>query len=197
MRQTLPTRIGKLPGVFNYEFGCLNCGWRRLSEHRGQGRSLAAASAGGHRTRPDNPDKTTVLAERGETVTFKVVVVNNGMVTSTASEAAGCSCLAFSNGLAGRHRYHRRHTRHASDANQQPLKPNHDRRHQRKLHSGIPRQDCVNVNYEVGTYWECGGTHADDHCRQDGESKAQNIILRNPRSITTSPFALTIATAWT
>ncbi|MGI5923766.1 MAG: isopeptide-forming domain-containing fimbrial protein, partial [Lentisphaeria bacterium] len=185
-------------GVFNYEFGCLNCGWLPGSvSTEGRGVPLRQPALAVTVQDPNNPDKTTVLAERGETVTFKVVVVNNGMGDlNTASEGGGwVQLLSVGNGLALQGV-----TDITGGTPGTTVTPVDNRWETGTMTAGTSRsylveflvRDCVNVNYEVSTYWECAGTHADDHCRQDGESKGSvNIILRNPSlSITTSPFAV-------
>jgi len=185
-------------GVFNYEFGCLNCGWLPGSvSTEGRGVPLRQPALAVTVQDPNNPDKTTVLAERGETVKFKVVVVNNGMGDlNTASEGGGwVELLSIGSGLA---------LQTIKDITAgmpgTEVTPVGNRWETGTMAAGASRsylveflvQDCVEVGYEVGTYWTCVGTHADDHCRQDGESKGSvNIILRNPSlSITTSPFAV-------
>ncbi|NMA42229.1 MAG: hypothetical protein GX946_02475, partial [Oligosphaeraceae bacterium] len=180
-------------GVFNYEFGCPFCGWLPGSVSRtGRGVPLLQPALAVTVQDPADPTKTTVLAERGKTVTFKVVVDNNGLGDLNTDgkpegeEGGWVELFNIGSGL---------ELQSITDITgvSTPVTWQLHGERQRWATGTMPSKtrrtylvsflviNCINVGYEVGTYWTCAGTDPADTCRQDGESKGSvNIVLRNP-----------------
>ena len=182
-------------GVFNYEFGCPICSWLPGSVSKtGRGVPLLQPALAVTVQDPEDPTKTTVLAERGETVTFKVVVENNGLGDldthgKPAGEEGGwVELLHIGSGLTLQEV---RDVTGGGTGTPVTWQLNEGRqrwqtgamayRTTRTYMVDFLVEDCIDVSYEVGTYWTCAGTHPDDTCRLDGDSNGSvDILLRNP-----------------
>jgi uncharacterized repeat protein (TIGR01451 family)/fimbrial isopeptide formation D2 family protein len=182
-------------GVFNYEFECPICGWLPGSVSKtGRGVPWLQPALAVTVQDPEDPTKTTVLAERGETVTFKVVVENNGLGDldthgKPAGEEGGwVELLHIGSGLTLQEVRDVTGGGTGTPVTWQ-LNEGRQRWQTGAMASRTTRtymvdflvEDCIDVSYEVGTYWTCAGTHPDDTCRLDGDSNGSvDILLRNP-----------------
>ncbi|MDQ0289413.1 isopeptide-forming domain-containing fimbrial protein [Oligosphaera ethanolica] len=201
----------KSTGVFVYEIECPLSGPLLASvSAEGNGITLRQPALAVAVQDPANPSKTTVLAERGEIVTFKVVVVNNGLGDldtdgkAPGEEGGWLELLSVGSGLSMQSV--RDITLGEPGVEVTPAGAP-ARWPTGVMGAGSDRtylvdflvQDCVDVSYDIGTYWTCAGADPLDNCQQDGESKGSvSIVLRNPSlSIAPTPFVVNYCTGAT